>query len=338
MSLKRCRTCGVLTLALSFGLLVSPPARAQTVDAQTVASAQSLYDQAVSEMDAGQFAPACPKLEEVTRLIPEGLGAKLTLAECYEKTGRLASAWAQYSLVETLAGRTGQAERLREAVAAAAVLKPRLAMLTVAVPAEVRAIAGLVIAWDGVTLGEEQWESALPVDAGAHRLVATAPGRRAWEEAVEVRGEGAPVIVEVKPLVVETVAPAAVEGRRGPEEAPSERAWQRPAALVALGVGVIGVGVGATLGGLAIARNGQSNEGHCNAENLCNQEGFALREQALALGNGSTVAMIAGGALLAGGAVLWFTAPARGKDKGAGELGRARVAVVPGGVLLQGRW
>lgn len=45
----------------------------------------------------------------MTRLVPEGLGAKLTLAECYESQGKLASAWTQYTVVESMAARTGQA-------------------------------------------------------------------------------------------------------------------------------------------------------------------------------------------------------------------------------------
>jgi thioredoxin-like negative regulator of GroEL len=78
-----------------------------------VAAAQALYDKAVEQMAAKSFAEACPKLEEVTRLMPEGLGAKLTLAECYEGQGKLASAWLQYALVEAAAGRADQGERQR---------------------------------------------------------------------------------------------------------------------------------------------------------------------------------------------------------------------------------
>ncbi|WP_052376556.1 tetratricopeptide repeat protein [Chondromyces apiculatus] len=336
------RTAASLALALSLGLLTATSAHAQSADAQTAATAQSLYDQASADMDAGQFARACPKLEEVTRLIPDGLGAKLTLAECYEKAGRLASAWAQYTLVETLAARAGQAERAQQAATTAAALKPRLATLTVEVPEEVRSVTGLAITRDGVTLGEAQWGVTLPIDAGAHTLVATAPGRKPWKEAVQVSGEGAKVAVTVKPLQVEVAAPAPVQAPPPPADTVSERPWQRPVALAAMGVGVIGVGVGAGLGGMAIARNNESNDGHCDVENYCSQEGVDLRNQAIAFGTGATIAMIAGGALLAGGAVLWFTAPtapSSAKEKVAGKGSTpTRVAVTPGGVLVQGRW
>ncbi|EYF01653.1 tetratricopeptide repeat protein [Chondromyces apiculatus] len=328
-----------LATALTFGLFASTPARAQPAIAQTAATAESLYDQASTDMDAGKFASACPKLEEVTRLIPEGVGAKLTLAECYEKAGRLASAWAQYTLIEPLATRAGQRERARQAAAKAKALKPRIAMLTVEVPAEVRSIDGLTVTRDGATLWEAQWGIALPIDQGTHALEATAPGRNAWKESVEVSGDAAKVTVEVKPLAMEVVAKTLAPPP--PVVTAPRRPWQRPAALAAMGAGMLGVGIGATLGSLAIARNNDSNDGPCDAQNSCSQDGLDLRSQAVGLGNGSTIALFAGGALLAGGAVLWFMAPAAptaSKEKPSGHRVTMRVAVLPGGVRMQGGW
>ncbi|MFT3775690.1 MAG: hypothetical protein QM820_60865 [Minicystis sp.] len=46
----------------------------------------------------------------------------------------------------------------------------------------------------------------------------------------------------------------------------------------------------------------------------CNQEGLAAVSAGKALGNGSTVALVAGGALLATGAALFFTEPRRPAD------------------------
>ena len=145
-------------LSLSLCLLALPAAaQAQTVDPQTALAAQALYEQATAEMDAKSYPSACRKLEEVTRLVPEGLGAKLTLGECYEALGKLASAWSQYTFVEAMAPKVGQAERAQRAAERAAALKPRLATMTIDVPGEARAITGLVITRDGVSVGEGQW-------------------------------------------------------------------------------------------------------------------------------------------------------------------------------------
>src|SRR5687767_9621195 len=113
------------TTAIILALALSPSvASAQSDDRQ---AAQALYERAVELMAQKAYADACPKLEEVTRLVPDGLGAKLTLAECWEGAGKLASAYVAYAQVETLAGRKGDADRQKLASERAAALKPRLA-------------------------------------------------------------------------------------------------------------------------------------------------------------------------------------------------------------------
>src|SRR5262245_50638556 len=77
-------------------------------DVERAAAAQSLYDKASTLLEEKKYAEACPKLEEVTRLVPEALGAKLALAECYEAINKLSSAWTLYAAVEAGAARTGQ--------------------------------------------------------------------------------------------------------------------------------------------------------------------------------------------------------------------------------------
>src|SRR3954465_9465866 len=59
------------------------------------AAAEALFNQGRDLMTAGKFVEACPKFEASQQLDP-GLGTMLNLAECYEKTGRTASAWAEY--------------------------------------------------------------------------------------------------------------------------------------------------------------------------------------------------------------------------------------------------
>src|ERR1700712_4897702 len=76
------------------GLLLPARAHAEASAAQK-AAAESLFDDVLRAMKSGRFVDACPKLEESERIDP-GIGTLLYLAECYEKTGRTASAWATF--------------------------------------------------------------------------------------------------------------------------------------------------------------------------------------------------------------------------------------------------
>jgi hypothetical protein len=84
---------------------------------------------------------------------------------------------------------------------------------------------------------------------------------------------------------------------------------QRVTALVLGGVGVVGLGVGAVFGFRAIDLKNQRSQ-YCDANNVCNSEqGVSLDRDARTAATLSTVSMIAGGVLAAGGLVLVLTAP-----------------------------
>jgi tetratricopeptide (TPR) repeat protein len=317
---SRIRTSSALALSI---VLLGSFALAQAPDPQRAAAAQALYDQATAEMDGKQYASACRKLEEATSLVPEGIGAKLTLAKCYEALGRLASAWSQYALVQTLAAKAGQTERANRAAEKTAELRPKLATLVVQVPAEVRAIPGLLLTRDGAPLGEGQWGIPIPVDVGTHLVVAKAPDHKTWEGRVEVTTDGGKASLLVQPLAAEpkTARPSPVA------DAGPERPWQRPVGIAAMGLGGAGLALGAVLGSLAIAKKGESDESHCNAQNRCDPTGLEMRGEAVSLGNGSTVALAVGGAVLAGGIALFVTAPKADAER-VGAANRPRNAEV----------
>jgi hypothetical protein len=295
-----------LSCAFFLLLMLGRPAQAQSSDPAALAEAQRLFDQAMADMKKDNYSAACPNLEKVVRLVPAGIGAKEELAKCYEKQGRLASAWAQFVEVEGQARQQGQTERAREAGDRAAALKSRLPTLAVDVAAPARAIPGLTVTRDGVPVSSEQWGSALPVDAGKHEIVASAPGRKSFNRTVEVTGERVNVRIEIPALTrpEAKLAPAAATTQ------PSSRTWQSPVGWAVMGVGVAGVGAGLVFGALAIARNDASKaDGQCSPDNKCHLPGFILRNEARTFGDASTVAFIAGGVLLTGGVALLLTAP-----------------------------
>ena len=77
----------------------------------------------------------------------------------------------------------------------------------------------------------------------------------------------------------------------------------------------------------------------CPDDTCATPEGITLNDEAKTAGNISTVAFIAGGALVVGGLVLWLV-PSSSDDVGASASGRG-VAMAPyaqGGAQLVGRW
>lgn len=325
------------------------PASAQEADAevQRASAAQGLFDQAVAEMKQNDFASACPKLEEVTRLVPDALGSKIELAQCYERWGRTASAWLQWTRVETLAARKNQADRRARAGARAAALLPRVARLTVEVPSEVARIPGLEVRRGPVVMGSAQWGSALPIDVGEHSLVVSAPGYEPFRGTVVVRADGEAVRVKVPALerkarpavAVEAGGNHAAEGEPAKEPIRDAPTWQRPLGIGAVVAGGAGLVLGGVLGALAIGKNADSNEvGRCTeATNRCTDAGLDLRSSAVTLATGSTIAFVAGGVLAAGGLVLWFTAPSARERSGA-RRASASAAFGPQGVWLAGQF
>ncbi len=317
---------GTLT-ALS---IVASPARSET-KAESEAAAQTLYDEATAEMDAHRYDAACPKLEEVTRLVPEGLGARLTLAQCYEGVGKLASAWTQYAMVAPRAKRAGQSARANSAEAKMAELAPHVAKLTLEIERATREIADLQITRDGIEAGPSQWGVAIPIDRGPHVIVASAPGRVALRREIVV-DDGAASTVEVGPLaaVVGPLAGPLAKPERLPPPTPAQRNWQAPMGFVVGGLGIASAGIGFVLGGLAIGKAGDAS-GECDQNLTCTARGMSLRKEGRILADTSTGLLVVGGVSTATGIVLVATAPTS-------KSVRARAAVGAGAVLVTGEF
>ncbi len=289
-------------------------------------------------MKKGRHADACPKLTESQRLDP-GVGTQFHLADCFEKIGRTASAWALFLEVESVAKASRQADRERVAAARAKRLEARLARLRIDVP-EGRNVPGLEVTRDGMAVGSAQWGTAIPVDPGPHELVSSAPGRRSTSVRVEAR-EGEAATFEVPELAPQQAEPPPVaEGAPAAIEAgePSERpmGW-----ILALGgAGVVGVGIGTAF--VLMARSDyQASRSEClpSDPNLCSVHGVEVRNGAIRKGNVATVAFVAGGAALAGAGVLFLVTGSSGASKEQSSL-EGGVAVAPGAawMSLRGRF
>lgn len=307
-------------------LCVAVPARASNNGA-----AEELFREGQALMKAGKFEEACPKLAESQRLDPE-TGTLLNLAACHEKEGKLASAWAEYDDAAALAQRDGRDDRVQYCKEHVAAIEPRLARLTIDVAAGAN-VPGFQVKLDEVVVGAPSFGVALPVDPGVHRISANAPGKRPWQASLTVRVGPSQETVKVEPLADAAAesAPAATSTPLAPPAAgDSTGRTQRYVAYGLGGAGVLALGVGAAFGLTAISKNGESNDKGCFG-NQCTAPAASLRRDARSAGTISTVFFVVGGAALAGGVTLFFTAPS---SKHAASRPRARVAFGPGGGSL----
>lgn len=277
---------------------------------QDKALAETLFDQAVALLKQGSVAEACPKLAESQRLDPAP-GTLLYLGDCYERVGKLSTAWATFREASALARAAGQPTREELAKKRAAMLEKDLPFVLVSVGVRT---PSLEVRLDDSAVREALWESEVPVDPGTHELVASAPGRVTWTAKLTVsKGEHARVVIPelASASSPEPAPPVAPPTQPPPDHVaapPAPRAsWQRPAALAAGGLGIVGLGVGTFFGLRAFSKWGDA-EPQC-PNDRCTHEGKQLADSATSASQISTVAFVAGGVLLAGGAALFFTAP-----------------------------
>jgi hypothetical protein len=295
-----CRIAVALVVYLSL-VAGTHAARAQPANE---AAAETLFREGRDLLEQRQYDEACRKLADSYRLDPAS-GTLLGLAMCHEGQGKLASAWLEYKQVIARAGPEGRADRQRAATERAQALESRLSTIAVIVPVESRA-TDLQVSYDGQPIGAAAWSTAFPVDPGPHHLEATAPGKRSWRSDVVIGAEAEHRTIAVSPLE-DAVRPVAAPQ---PERPRSTTRRSPVMAFTLAGAGVVAVGVGSALGLRALHQKNESESMGCLGDACPNA---AARDTRLAAGraaDAATVALVAGGALLTGGAlVYWLRGP-----------------------------
>jgi hypothetical protein len=331
-------------VAVGLGSLAPLGAAAQE---QSDVAATALFDQGRKLMQQGKYAEACPKLAESERLAPSG-GTLLNLADCYEHTGQTASAWAAWKDAAARANAAGKSDVEKRAVARAAALEPNLAKLAISVdPAS--DVPGLEVKRDGVKVGHAEFGVPIPVDPGTHVIDATAPNKEPFSGKVDVAPKQANATLAVTlvdapqaaPTPTPATAPAATPATTTatpatPEQPTSSWSGQKTVALIVGGVGVVGIGVGSAFGLIAKSKNDQALQ-NCRTSTLCSQQGLDLTDDAKHAATVSTIAFVAGGVVLAGGIVLWLTAPSSSPST-TGLRFEPLVGTSLGGGALSGSW
>jgi hypothetical protein len=337
--MKRAISGPVLVAALLGG-------RAAGAQGTDPAAAQAMFDEAKQLVAAGKLAEACPKFLTSFKLDPKP-GSAVNLADCYEKNGQVASAWARYLEAASLAQRAGQAEREQYARQHAATLEPRLSKLVIGTAAALP--PGLEVRRDGALVDTTMLGVGVPVDPGKHQVEARAPGKKTWSTQVDAPAGGGQIKVDIpaledgasSPPAPPSLAPSpgptppgqpAAQPPGGDADAAPVPFWgtQRVAGAVVGAVGLAGVIVGSVFGAKASSSWSSAKNGHCVGTE-CDATGVSLAGDAKSAATISTASFIPGAVALVAGIVVLATAP---KAKSPPKVGFALAPTAPRGAVF----
>jgi hypothetical protein len=299
---------GIALVALA--VVSAAPARAQSAEAET------LFREGKRLMKKGQTAKACDKFDAADRLEPTA-GTEINLADCREKNGQLATAWAMFVKTAATAKHAGDGAREAEARRRAAALESQLVYLTISVPDESR-IEGLVIKRNDTVLDEGLWDQRVPVDPDEYTISGEAPGREPWSTSVVVKTKNKKVEVPVldkrpesKRAAARRVATESSDAGDAPPPAePSSFTGRRKLALVVAAVGVAAIGGGVGFGLHAGTVEDQANR-TCPDAGCPDAHAVELNRTARRNALYANIGFAAGGAAIVTAAVLWWTGSPR---------------------------
>lgn len=294
----------------------------------TAAEADRLFTEAKRLMGEGHVSEACHSFEESQKLDP-AVGTQFNIADCYERGGRLATAYRQFTDLKDVLARVGDA-RAAQAESRARALEPKLPRIVIRVP-WAKDVSGLVVSRDGQIVEPRDFGTPVAVDPGAHAIRVQATNKKNFETSVTAT-EGKTETLDVPTLA--DVGKQVVVRNTGLS--------QRSLGLIVGGVGIAAVGTSVVLGLVAKGNYDDAVSGctdlgdrfQCPAGN---RSGDAASAQSM-----GTVATIVGGigaAAIVTGGVLWLTGSRTPKTA---EKQASSVQVVPfldpsrAGVMLSG--
>lgn len=313
-----------LRLSAAFvAIALLSPAIAAAGPAEDSIVAESLFQDAKKLIEQGRFGEACPKLAESARLAP-GVGVLLNLGGCYERTGKVASAWAALSEAADRAKAANDTSREKLARDRANALSARLPKLVIDAPA----MDGLTIERDGQSIPKAALGQAIPIDPGDHTIVARAPGHEDSTRHVTAE-EGKTAHIAIGALTVKSIKSA-----KRTKNTKSGIGGRGIGAIIAGGLGLVGLGVGIGTG-LAASSKMSSARALCKdstAGTGCPQDALTLQSDASPLATISTVGFITAG--VGGAAALGLALSGSSSD---GDLDTGvSLRVAPGSLSLGG--
>ena len=271
--------------------------------------AVALFADARKLIEAGDCSGAVPKLQESIAREPS-IGARFSLADCTRDGDPYGAFW--HLREAALLAFVKHDERITSAEEqAAAIVKATGGILFDIEAVDLRA-PGFDVRLDDRSVDRFHLSSAIAVSPGDHHIVATvADGRRFEGDARVTKGSitrARIVLVRAPaPVAPRAEAPAAAIAVRDEDSGLSGR---RKVALGVGGAGVAALAVATAFGIVALEKRGELDRA-CNGDrDACTGSPRVVNpvlDSAEQNATISTILFAAGGALLAGGIVLWIT-------------------------------
>ncbi len=308
---------------------VLTPATVLAQSAQDKADAEVLFNAGKTALAAGNYTEACPKFAESQKKDP-AIGTALYLAECYEKSGKVASAWAEFRQAEDMAN---QRHDTRASLATQRADRLSPSKLTIVLAPGAGDVSGLEVKRDGETVGRALLGLASAIDGGHHVVVASAPGKRSFEWSGDVPESRGAITVTIPKLVDDahqtpTVTPTATAtipttptatATIAPTIAPTTTAnpdtggglgGGKIAGIVIGAAGIVAMGLSPVLGAVAKSNyDATTTNNNCTPNGCPDQAGVDARNSAKFLADFGTGLFIGGAVALVGGVVLFFVSP-----------------------------
>ena len=291
--------------------------------------AQALFDEGLSDMKAGRYKIGCALIKKSLDIDPRP-GTEFTLAECFSKAGKFASAVELYdrylAAYDTMPadqkGDSDQKARADISRSERTRLVSLVSWLTVRLPAS--APAGLLVTKDGEPFPRGLFGVATAVDPGPHVFTARTSDGPLIEQRVDIAaGERRILSLQVAGSAEppdEVVPPGDTEPQ---PDKPERKNSLMPWVYVTGGIGAAGLITGAITGGMLLSKRktifSECPTRRTDGAHVCSEKGLEAVDAAQNTLAPVTTVALSVGAAGAAAAVLLFVVGNRGESTSSSE-------------------